>query len=150
MARIEDNSYVSSPVHRSHVFDDLKEHVMSVDNNVNRPLILKGDNAVTMLIVRLIMLEPGTFQTHPDMGVGIVSRYRHSNEIDLSELRRRINNQIETYLPMFTNVEVDVDLDNDRHCLLIYITSDQLNAVVPFDTESLMVINYGTLDDMKY
>lgn len=150
MAKFNDNKNVYAPLHKSHTFDDLREAVMSIDNNVNRPLILKGDNAITMLIIRLIMLEPGTFQTHPDMGVGIVSRYRHSVDIDLSELKRRIGNQIETYLPMFTNVQVDVDMDIDRHCLLIYVTSDQLNAVVPFDTKSLMVIDYGTLDDMKF
>ena len=40
------------------------------------PKVLDEKDATHTLIVRLILLEKGTYPTHPDMGVGIVSNYR--------------------------------------------------------------------------
>ena len=108
---------------------------------------LVGQNAEIMLITRLILLEPGTIQTHPDMGVGLISKFRYSVDVDIDKLRSRIASQISTYLPMFTTVEVRVDLNVTEHTLYIYIDSDQLNALVPFDTENYTVIQ--NLDNMK-
>lgn len=124
----------------------LKEPLMTI-NQFQRPIELEGTDAQIMLITRLILLDPGTIQTHPDMGVGLVSLYRYTVDVDLDKLRNRIQSQISEYLPMFTTVQVRVDLNVNEHTLYIYIDSDQLNALVPFDTENLTIIQ--GLDNMK-
>ena len=118
---------------------NLKEPLITLDQ-YNRPVDLVGQDAEIMLITRLILMDPGLIQTHPDMGVGLVSMFRYSTELDVKKLRDRIANQIQTYLPMFTTVEVKVELDDQKHILYIYVTSDQVNAMVPFDTENYTVI----------
>ena len=125
---------------------ELKEPLMTI-NQFQRPIELEGTDAQIMLITRLILLDPGTIQTHPDMGVGLVSLYRYTVDVDLDKLRNRIQSQISKYLPMFTTVQVRVDLNVNEHTLYIYIDSDQLNALVPFDTENLTIIQ--GLDNMK-
>ena len=120
------------------------EPLMSV-NKYYKPTVLENEDAAIMLILRLILMEPGTIQTHPNMGVGIVSKFRHSTEIDIGELQRRITNQIKTYLPMFTSVQIRVELDNDLKAVKIYITSDQLYALLPLIETSTGNI----LDDAK-
>lgn len=127
-------------------WSELKEPLMTI-NQFQRPIELEGTDAQIMLITRLILLDPGTIQTHPDMGVGLVSMYRYTVEVDLDKLRNRIQSQISKYLPMFTTVQVKVDLNVNEHTLYIYIDTDQLNALVPFDTENLTVIQ--GLDSMK-
>ena len=108
--------------------------------------MLTGTDAAVMQIIRLILLEPGTIQTHPDCGVGIISKFRYSTEVDVKELENRIASQINTYLPMYTMVQVAVELDNDQKCIKIYITSDQLNAMIPIDTNTGKVLD---LDSIK-
>ena len=47
---------------------------------------------------------------------------------------------------MYTMVQVAVELDNDQKCIKIYITSDQLNAMIPIDTNTGKVLD---LDSIK-
>ena len=54
----------------------LKEYSMSV-NDFNQPADAKGKKAIGVLLVRLLLMEKGTDPMRPDMGVGIVSRYRY-------------------------------------------------------------------------
>ena len=56
---------------------DVSEPLMSI-NKFNKPKVLQEPDSGVIRIVRLILLEPGTIQTHPDMGVGIVSKFRYS------------------------------------------------------------------------
>ena len=124
---------------------DLDEPLMTI-NKFYKPVVLTGTDAAVMQIIRLILLEPGTIQTHPDCGVGIISKFRYSTEVDVKELENRIASQINTYLPMYTMVKVAVELDNDQKCIKIYITSDQLNAMIPIDTNTGKVLD---LDSIK-
>lgn len=124
---------------------DLNEPLMTI-NKFYKPVVLTGSDAAVMQITRLILLEPGTIQTHPDCGVGIISKFRYSTEVDIRQLENRIASQISTYLPMYTMVKVAVELDNDQKCIRIYITSDQLNAMIPIDTNTGTVLN---LDNVK-
>ena len=124
---------------------DLNEPLMTI-NKFYKPVILTGSDAAVMQITRLILLEPGTIQTHPDCGVGIISKFRYSTEVDIRQLENRIAAQISTYLPMYTMVKVAVELDNDQKCIRIFITSDQLNAMIPIDINTGTVLN---LDNVK-
>ena len=102
---------------------DNTEPLLSVDKYY-KPLVAKGENYATLMLIRLILLEPGTFQTHPGMGVGLVSRFRYSTGVDMVKLAASIKEQIMTYLPQFTLTDVRCILGDveDQKVLTIYIT----------------------------
>lgn len=132
----------------SDYFVDEEEPLLSVDKYY-KPLTAKGNNYATLLLVRLILLEPGTIQTHPDCGVGLVSRFRYATDVDMVKLSKRIQEQISKYLPQFTLVKVRCELGDsitgEEKVIKIYITSEQLNAYLPIDTETGEVLR----EDLK-
>lgn len=132
---------------------DTSEPLLSVDKYY-KPLTAEGENYATLMLIRLILLEPGTFQTHPNMGVGLVSRFRYSTEVDMVKLSNSIKDQIMTYLPQFTLTDVRCILgDNitgDQKVIKIYITSEELNAYLPINVETGEVLQKtATLADFK-
>lgn len=95
-----------------------REYMISI-NAFERPEVKKNQQAICMLLLRLLLLEPGSDPLHPDMGVGI-AKYRYGmNEID--SLRTKISEQISTYLPCFPASNVRIELTED-HLLNVYIT----------------------------
>lgn len=115
------------------------EYLLSI-NKFDRPkkyVDSEGKPAATQtLITRLILMDPGTIQHHPDMGVGIVSRYRYSNTDDLPALRRDIEDQCQTYLPELYDCTVEVELYDD-HTVRIMLLSNDIKYVADFDKETL-------------
>lgn len=111
-----------------------REYLMSV-NKINEPVVETKQRAIALLLLRLILLEPGSDPLHPEMGVGI-TKYRFSVDT-LEELRSRIDSQISTYLPDFLATEINIVINSDRTCNVeitiddtIY-TYDSKNAPVP-------------------
>ena len=94
-------------------FVDKTEPLLSVDKYY-KPLVAKDENYATLLLVRLILLEPGTFQTHPDCGVGLVSKFRYATDVDMVELQKRIKDQIMLYLPQYSLVDVKCELGDNK------------------------------------
>ena len=90
-----------------------KEYSCSV-NNLKKPTVVMGNDAIGARLLELIMMEPGDDPLHPDMGVGIV-RYRYSTNT-LDKLQERVANQIDTYLPFYQNVSVSIILTPDKIC----------------------------------
>lgn len=133
-------------------FVDKTEPLLSVDKYY-KPLVAKDENYVTLLLVRLILLEPGTFQTHPDCGVGLVSKFRYATDVDMVELQKRIKDQIMLYLPQYSLVNVKCELgDNktgDEKVIKIYITSEQLNVFLPINVETGEVLETTKLSDFR-
>ena len=120
------------------------EPLLSV-NRFSKPIVLSGTDAMIVRIIRLILMEPGTSQTHPDMGVGIVSRFRYSTALDQSELENAIMSQVTKYLPMYSFTKVAIEIDNKSKSIRIYLTDDQRTIAIPtIDYEKGIV-----LDDMK-
>ncbi len=120
------------------------EPLLSV-NRFSKPIVLSGTDAMIVRIIRLILMEPGTIQTHPDMGVGIVSRFRYSTALDQSELENAIMSQVTKYLPMYSFTKVAIEIDNKSKSIRIYLTDDQRTIAIPtIDYEKGIV-----LDDMK-
>ena len=115
------------------------EYLLSI-NKFDRPkkyVDSEGKPAATQtLITRLILMDPGTIQHHPDMGVGIVSRYRYSNTDDLPALRHDIEDQCKTYLPELYDCTVEVEL-YDNHTVRIMLLSNDIKYVADFDKETL-------------
>lgn len=120
-------------------FVDSSEPLLSV-NKYYKPLVATDQNYATLLLVRLILLEPGTFQTHPDCGVGLVSKFKYATDVDMAELNSKIKEQIMKYLPQFSLVNVRCELGDDKagdeKVIKIYITSEELNAFIPINVNT--------------
>lgn len=122
-----------------------EEHLLSV-NEYQEPKVLKNHEAAYTLIVRLILLDPGKDRDRPDMGVGLVSKYRYSFTDNLEELRMRIRDQIVTYLPDFLSVEVNLKASGNS--LAIQIKTDNITYGMKFNSDSGDLLPL-TLDDIK-
>jgi hypothetical protein len=83
-------------------------------NEFNRPSVWTDVDATYVLLIRLILLEPGTYPNHPRMGVGLVSRYRYAKAEELNNLKNDIQDQITTYLPQFSSIDVELTLTNTK------------------------------------
>lgn len=97
-----------------------KEYLLTVDK-FKEPAKVEGNDAVAVLLLRLMLMEPYTDPLHPDMGVGIIT-YRYSMD-NKDDLRKRIESQIHTYLPYFSEASV----------VLIYCPDHTLNVEITID-----------------
>lgn len=105
-----------------------EEYSFSIDDFEN-PKIYKNPEAVAVLLTRLLLLEPGTFQSHPEMGVGLYSKYMYSvNGINVSNLKKDIQKQIVAYLPDYQSASVNVNQDKET----IYITIEIDSTIYGF------------------
>ena len=110
----------------------MKEHVLSL-NDFNMPKVFNESDSAYVLIIRLLLLEPGKFQSHPEMGVGIRSRYRFNNEENfLMNLQNDIKKQIDKYLPELS--ATDVIVTNNNKVLGIIINTAEGAYVVSYNT----------------
>lgn len=124
----------------------LSEHAFSIDDFQN-PKVFSNGEAVCTLLVRLVMLEPGTIQSHPEMGVGIVSRYRYSVEGAESELQADIQRQINKYVPGLQGIKITVK----QHDHAFYIAAEYEGVLygVSIDTETSEIkTNSASLADL--
>ena len=116
-----------------------REYLLST-TVLNQPEVFEKQQAIAMLLMRLILLNPGSDPLHPDMGVGIVN-YRYAMG-RLDELKDRVAKQINTYLPCFPAGNVEIVINEDNTCdIVITINDDQYRysskeAPVPITIES--------------
>lgn len=109
----------------------LKEYHLST-NDFYEPTVSTDKTALGVLLVRLILLEPGTDPTRPHMGIGIVSRYRYMTPDSLLDLKRDLSQQISMYLtPYVSNVNIVLELSDGE----IYFTINIDDAIYKFVTE---------------
>ena len=118
-----------------------REYTLSI-TPLNRPEILKNQEAIAMLLLRLILLNPGSDPLHPDMGVGIIN-YRYAMG-KLEELKKRVEEQINTYLPCFPAGDVEIKILPNKLCNInitindtVY-TYDSNEAPIPITLESAL------------
>jgi hypothetical protein len=111
-------------------------------NEFNRPTVWNDVNATYTLLIRLILLEPGTYPNHPKMGVGLVSRYRYAKGDEILQLQNDIEDQIATYLPQFTSIEVELTLTSTKD-LFIQIVIDGIAYELIYRSE------FETLEAVK-
>lgn len=114
----------------------MQAHLLSL-NDFRMPLVYtKNAQASFIHLVYLILLDKGKFPTHPDMGVGVRSRYRFKHdEGTLNELRQDIADQIATYLPDLSGVEVSVNISK-THILGIVVRATEGIFTLAYDTET--------------
>ena len=103
------------------------EYTFSI-NDFGEPIVLKDSEAIATILVRLLLLEPGTIQSHPSMGVGLVSKYRYTMEDQLDKLKDDFRSQISKYLPQYQGVEVSAYME-EHTC---YLTAKIDNTVYAF------------------
>lgn len=89
-----------------------KEYLFATDQ-YKEPAKVEGKQAIGILLVRLMIMDPGNDPLHPTMGVGI-AKYRYATQEKLEALKNRITNQIETFLPEFQNSEVRFEVTPDK------------------------------------
>lgn len=119
-----------------------KEYLLSVDN-FNNPKVTEGQEAIAMMLLRIILLEPGSDPLHPDMGVGI-KNYRYSLSRK-SIIENAIMTQINQYMPEFSTSEVNiVEITSQKVCN-IEITVDDTTYV--YDSTSMPVAL--TMEDLN-
>lgn len=111
----------------------IREYTLSL-NEFKRPLILTDQDATCVKLIELILLEKGTYPTRPNMGVGIISRYRYSSSDDLEQLKNDIEEQISTYLPELIATEVSVS-ESDK-AINIAIVIDDIVYRLTFNKET--------------
>lgn len=94
-----------------------QEHLLTTDE-FNNPKVLNGREAISQLLIHLILLEPGTYASRPTMGVGLVSRYRYNSKDSLEQLRQDIQDQVSIYLPEFGAVNVELSMDEEDRLII--------------------------------
>jgi hypothetical protein len=110
----------------------MEAHVLSL-NDFNMPKVFNASDSAYVHIIQLILLEPGKYQSHPNMGVGIRSKYRYNDrESFIIDLQSDITNQITTYLPELTGVSVS--LTHNDHVLGIIIDTSTGTYVVAYNS----------------
>ena len=122
-------------------YQDLKEYSLSI-NSFNNPDELKRADAACLLIMRLILLTPGTIQTHPEMGVGLITKYRFMYDTELQNLKKLITDQINLYLPELNLTSVELTLNpKDLKELIIQIQIENTLYVLQTEGETLKLAN---------
>lgn len=125
---------------------NFKEYLLSI-NEFIQPKVLSGDQAAYTDIIRLFLLDPGTNQTHPEMGIGIRSRYRFSDASEISTLREEVKVQMQTYLPNL--LTMDIQIETYGTTLAIFITSENNDVYGIGYNIDTGAIGGLTLDDIR-
>lgn len=118
-----------------------REYLLSF-NHYKEPEVIYDRQAVSLLLLRLIIMDPGADPLHPDMGVGI-RKYRYSMDNE-AELTKKIEDQIHTYLPYFSDANITLVYTPD-HTLNVEIES----GGVVYVYESDIKVKDITLEDIS-
>jgi hypothetical protein len=102
----------------------MQAHVLS-ENAFKMPKVFESSDAAYIHIIYIIYLEPGKFQSHPTMGVGIRSKYRYNNDENmLQDLKSDIKYQIEHFLPELEPIDITVGVLKNHSLGIIINTGD--------------------------
>ena len=124
----------------------LKEYSMSV-NDFKQPAEAKGKKAIGVFLVRLLLMEKGTDPMRPNMGIGIVSRYRYMFEEDCIELERDIRTQLQTYLLPYMNISTIKAEVIDKELHLTIVIDDNTYSYKPIHLSDDSVSLVDLMDD---
>ena len=115
----------------------IHEFALTIDDFQN-PKVYKNGDAILTLLTRLLLLEPGTIQSHPEMGVGLISKYRFSVEGNASVLQSDFQRQLDKYLPQLQGIKVNVTEKNSSY----FITAEFERVLygISFDTKKSSII----------
>lgn len=100
-----------------------REYLLDTDD-FKQPKVLYGKKAIGLIICRLLLLEPGTDPMRPEMGVGLVSKYRYMFPDQLPELKRDIAKQLNDYLFPYQQVGITLWAETDKTLRIDVIVDD--------------------------
>lgn len=128
---------------------DVKEYALSLDSFLN-PTVYKGKDALEILLIRLILLEPGTFETHPNMGIGLVSRYRYAPQSALTQLDREIEEQAKAYIPNIMGISAQTSIGSSGNLRIVIKANDEIFALTydPNNQSNTLVSERVTLETL--
>ena len=89
-----------------------KEFLLEI-GDFDVPKELKGIYADAQQIINLLFLNPGTYQTFPEMGIGL-DKYRYDiwDSVLSTKINQKIRSQIMRFLPHLASAEVEVTQNN--------------------------------------
>lgn len=105
-----------------------REYLIDTDA-FGQPKTVYSKKAIGVLIVRLLLLEPGTDPMRPEMGVGIVSRYRYMFPTRITELQNNIADQLAKYLFPYQRVDISMEVIDKELRMKISIDDDTYQYV---------------------
>ena len=81
------------------LMESQKKETLLTINPFSKPADLSGIDAWCNLIIKLIMMRPGTFPSLPMMGVGLEDYEYSTVDSVIGQLTNAVNEQVATYLP---------------------------------------------------
>ena len=121
----------------------LKEYIIGTDD-FKQPKKVLGKKAIGVLLVRLLLLEPGTDPMRPEMGVGLVSKYRYMFPDNLGELKRDISDQLARFLFPYQRIGINMKVE-DKELRMDITINDTTYKYVTEEQED----NTITLKELK-
>ena len=123
--------------------DDLQQPRM-IDMSIIKP---NEWNSAILMIARLILIVPGTYADHPELGIDIKGRYRFAFEEELYQLSQELDEQIHTYLPDFNLVSVIAyhEEKNLVHYIVIDIQIDQITYRILYNVDENKLVGLEDL-----
>lgn len=116
------------------------EHSLSV-NDFKEPKDYEDAQAIFVLIKRLILLNPGTYPNHPNMGVGLIRYWRYSNMEDTTALQVKIREQIETYLPSLSLYDVSLNKKSNNELSIVIRVGQIVLAMETTEDDTLKLVD---------
>ena len=81
-------------------------------NAFNQPLEYSGKNAWIKLIIDLLLTEPGTYPSNPEIGIGLKNYEFQFIESAIVEIEEKLQYQIKTFLPDLPVTDLIVKSEN--------------------------------------
>ena len=122
-----------------------REYLLGMDD-FNKPKIIYGKKAIGLLMCRLLLLEPGTDPMRPEMGVGLVSKYRYMFPDNLADLKRNISDQLNRYLFPYERIGVTMWVETDKTLRMDIIINDDTYKYVIEEQEDNRITLQELLD----
>lgn len=121
---------------------ELKEYIFKT-NTINKTDYFNKNKAVGLLILRLLILEPGKNKLFPNMGLGLCTRKRFILESNLNALELETEEQINTYLPKYRSTSVKYSITNDKRLIVtININNESYEYEIGDDIKSTNITIY--------
>ena len=133
---------MSSNLKESGIF---REYLLGTDD-FKQPKVVYGKKAIGVLMCRLLLLEPGTDPMRPEMGVGLVSKYRYMFPDNLVELKRDIVTQLDRYLFPYKKIGVTMWVETDKTLRMDIVIDDNTYKYVIEEQEDSRISLQELLD----
>lgn len=133
---------MSSNLKESGIF---REYLLGTDD-FKQPKVVYGKKAIGVLMCRLLLLEPGTDPMRPEMGVGLISKYRYMFPDNLVELKRDIVTQLDRYLFPYKKIGVTMWVETDKTLRMDIVIDDNTYKYVIEEQEDNRISLQELLD----